>query len=160
MFLGMQESMSACKHASLYVRAQAFCCVCRQSAHDEHKAGYQYEMMIIVRRDSTLDTLLDLNGQVFVINEMGYWVKFVVRQVPMTTDKPHGLDYSLTMHSPDGGRLVGFDNAHQVARQGRGAAHDHKHRLRTVRPYDYSDAGALLEAFWKEVDSVLHEKGI
>ena len=111
-------------------------------------------------RDPSLDTLLDLNGQVFVINEAGYWVKFVVHQVPVTPDKPHGLDYSLTMHRHDGSRLVGFDNAHQVAGQGSGAANDHKHRLRTVRPYDYSDVGALLEAFWKEVDSVLHEKGI
>ena len=64
------------------------------------------------------------------------------------------------MHGHDGNRLVGFDNAHQVVGQGRGVANDHKHRLRTVRPYDYSDAGALLEAFWQEVDSVLHEKGI
>ena len=110
------------------------------------------------RRDSSLDTLLDLNGQVFVINEAGYWVKFVVHQVAVTADKPHGLDYSLTMHGPDGSRLIGFDNAHQVAGQGRGAATDHKHRFHTVRPYDYSDAGALLGAFWKEVDSVLHEK--
>ena len=112
------------------------------------------------RRDSSLDTLLDLHGQVLVFNETGYWVKFVVHQVPVTTDKPHGLDYSLTMHGPDGSRLVGFDNAHPVAGQGRGAAKDHRHRLHVVKKYDYSDAGRLLEAFWKEVDSVLHEKGI
>ena len=111
-------------------------------------------------RDASLDTLLDLHGQVLVINETGYWVKFVVHQVPATTDKPHGLDYSLTMHGPDGSRLVGFDNAHPVAGQGRRAAKDHRHRLRVVKAYDYSDAGTLLEAFWKEVDSVLHEKGI
>ena len=111
-------------------------------------------------RDSSLDTLLDLDGQVLVIDEGGYWVKFVVHEVPATDDKPHGLDYTLTMHGPDGGRLVGFDNAHRVAGQGRGAAKDHKHRLRTVRPHDYTDAAALLAAFWKEVESVMREKGV
>ena len=117
-------------------------------------------MIYTKRRDPSLDTLLDLDGQVLVIDEAGYWVKFVVHQVPATADKPHGLDYTLTMHGPDGGRLVGFDNAHQVAGQGKGAAKDHKHRLRTVRPYDYTDAGALVAAFWNEVESVMREKGV
>jgi len=80
--------------------------------------------------------------------------------VPATPEKPHGLDYTLTLHSPEGGRLVGFDNAHRVAGQGAGAAKDHRHRLRTVRPYDYTDAGALLAAFWKEVESVMRVKGV
>ncbi len=114
----------------------------------------------MVRRDVSLDTLLDLDGQMLVIDEAGYWVKFVVHQVPATADKPHGLDYSLTMHSPDGDRLIGFDNAHQVAGQGRSKAKDHKHRLRTVMPYGYTDAGALVAAFWNEVESVMRERGI
>ena len=114
----------------------------------------------MVRADPSLDTLLDLNGQVLVIDEAGYWVKFVVNRVSATTDKPHGLDYTLTMHGSNGERLVGFDNAHQVAGQGRGAAKDHKHRLRTVRPYDYTDAATLLAAFWNEVESVMRERGV
>ena len=84
----------------------------------------------------------------------------MVHPVPASPDKPHGLDYTLTLHGPDGERLVGFDNAHPVAGQGRGSAKDHKHRLRTVRPYDYTDAGTLLEAFWNEVESVKREKGV
>lgn len=112
------------------------------------------------RRDPSLDTLLDLDGQVLVIDEGGYWVKFVVHQVPVTPDKPHGLDYSLTMHGPDGERLVGFDNAHPVQGQGRGAPKDHRHRARTVRPYAYTDAGALVAAFWNEVESVMRERGV
>lgn len=113
----------------------------------------------MARRDPSLDTLLDLDGQVLVIDEAGYWVKFVVNQVPATSDKPHGLDYTLAMHGADGERLVGFDNAHQVAGQDRRAARDHKRRLRTVKPYDYTDAAALLPAFWKEVESIMREKG-
>ena len=117
-------------------------------------------MMCMTRRDPSLDTLMDLDGQVLVIDEGGYWVKFVVHQVPATADKPQGLDYTLTMHGPDGGRLVGFDNAHPVAGHGKGTAKDHRHRLRTVRPFDYTDAAALLAAFWKEVESVMREKGV
>jgi hypothetical protein len=104
--------------------------------------------------------LLDLNGQVLVIDDAGYWVKFVVHQVPASAAKPHGLDYSLTMHGADGARLVGFDNAHPVAGQPRGARHDHRHRLRTVKPYDFTDAAALLAAFWLEVESVMREEGV
>lgn len=62
--------------------------------------------------------------------------------------------------APDGGRLVGFDNAHPVAGQDKGTAKDHRHRLRTVRPYAYTDAAALLAAFWKEVESVMREEGV
>ena len=114
------------------------------------------------RRDPSLDALLDLDGQVLVIHEAGYWVRFIVHQVPSTPDKPHGLDYTLPMHGPDGAHRVGFDNAHQVAGQRAGgpAAKDHRHRLRTVRPYDYTDAGALLADFWKDVESVMREKGV
>ncbi len=40
------------------------------------------------------------------------------------------------------------------------AAKDHKHRLRTVKPYEYTDAGALVAAFWSEVESVMRERGV
>jgi hypothetical protein len=84
--------------------------------------------------------LLDLDGQGLVVDpEGGHWVRFVVTQV--SAEKPHGLDYSLTLHGPDGERLVGFDKAHPVARQTRGQAQDHRHRLRTIKAYDYRDAG-------------------
>ena len=86
----------------------------------------------MIRRDTSLDALLDLDGQVFVIEEGGYWVRFVVTQVEVSAEKPHGLDYSLTLHGPDGERLVGFDNAHPVAKQRQGEPQDHRHRLRTV----------------------------
>lgn len=117
-------------------------------------------MISIASRELALDNRLDLAGQVLVIDEAGYWVKFVVHQVPATADKPHGLDYSLTLHDPDGERLVEFDNAHQVPGQAKGAANDHKHRLRTVRPYDYTDAAALLGTFWNKVESVMRDKGV
>lgn len=112
-------------------------------------------------RDPTLDVLLDLDGQVLVVDpEGGHWVRFVVTRVPASPEKPHGIDYALTLHGPEGERLVGFDNAHPVARQKRGAPQDHRHRLRTIRPYDYRDAATLLADFWTAVDAVLRERGV
>jgi hypothetical protein len=117
-------------------------------------------------RDRSLDTLLDLDGQVFVVDPDGkYWVKFSIKRVDPTPERPHGLSYSLTLHTESGERLVGFDNAHSVRRAAGPAGksrkrHDHKHRLRTVRPYDYKDAATLLADFWAEVDAVLKQRGV
>ena len=87
-------------------------------------------------------------------------MKFVVTRVLASPEKPHGIDYSLTLHGPDGERLVGFDNAHPVVAQERGGPQDHRHRLRTIRPYEYSDAATLLADFWSMVDVVLRERGV
>lgn len=110
--------------------------------------------------------LLDLDGQVFVVDAKGgYWVRSSVNRVPSTPERPHGLKYSLTLHGPDGSRLIGFDNAHPV-RESRGpggkgqGSHDHKHRLETVRPYRFKDAATLVEDFWAEVDKLLKERGV
>jgi hypothetical protein len=54
-------------------------------------------------RGPTLDVLFDLDGQVLVVDpEAGYWVRFVVARVPVSPAKPLGIDYSLTLHGPDG----------------------------------------------------------
>jgi hypothetical protein len=112
-------------------------------------------------RDPALDALLDLHGMVLVVDpEGGYWVRFVVTQVPATSARPHGLDYSLTLHGSDGRRLVGFDNAHSTSGRRLGMPQDHRHRLRTVRPYDYVDAATLLADFWAAVDAMLRERGV
>jgi hypothetical protein len=113
----------------------------------------------MARRDPSLVNLLDLNGQVLVIDPTGYWVRLVVHQVPTTLQKPHGLGYTLTLHAPNGERLVGFDNAHQVAGKKRDE-HDHKHRLRTVKPYAYRSAASLVADFWSEVEAVMRERGV
>ena len=115
-------------------------------------------------RDSGLDTLLDLHGQTLFVDELGHWVKFIVLRTEVTPERPHGLKYSLTLHAPDGTRLVGFDNAHPVTgRRGPGRRKqresDHMHGLRRLRPYEYRDAVALLADFWKEVDKVLRTRG-
>jgi uncharacterized protein DUF6516 len=119
-----------------------------------------------MKRDASLDALLDLDGQVLVVDpETRHWIRFVVRRVTPSEIIPHGLNYSLTLHGPDGERLVGFDNAHPVKGQsgpaGRtGTAYDHKHRFKTVRLYESRDAATLLADFWNTVDAVLREKGV
>jgi hypothetical protein len=62
-------------------------------------------------------------------------------------EKTHEFDYSITLHDPGGERLVGFDDAQPVGRRRRDGPSDHRHRLRTVKPYDYKDAATLLADF-------------
>ena len=73
------------------------------------------------RPDAGLDLLLDLDGESFAADSEGkFTVRFVVKQVPPSSQRPHGLSYSLTLHDVTGTRLVGFDNAHATrARKGR-----------------------------------------
>ncbi len=117
-------------------------------------------------RYRAFDALLDLDGETFVIDAAGkHWVKFEVKQVIVAAERPHGLKYSLTLHNEAGTRLVGFDNAHAIkAGSGRRTAieapHDHRHRLKTVLPYDYKGPADLLEDFWREVDAMLKQLGV
>jgi hypothetical protein len=116
-----------------------------------------------VKNDRSLDNLLLLDGERFVVED-GFWVKFEVKQVKPTAEKPHGLDYSLTLHDNEGERLLGFDNAHSI-REGSGPGartrieYDHKHKGERIRFYTYQDALTLLQDFWEEVDLILRERG-
>ena len=75
------------------------------------------------RRDPDLDTLLDLDSQVYIVDPTAnHWVKFSVKRVESSPERPHGL--------------------------------------RTIRPYEYKDAAALLLDFWAEVNAVLEERGV
>jgi hypothetical protein len=118
----------------------------------------------VTEDDPLLGVLLDLDGRRFTFEPSGYSVKFDVRKVPPSPERPHGISYALTLHAPDGTRLVGYDNAHVVRTSRRPAGgrreFDHRHRMGTTRPYRYSDAGRLLEDFWREVYAVLDERGV
>jgi hypothetical protein len=52
------------------------------------------------------------------------------------------LGYSLTLRGSDG------------------EPQDHRHRLRTIKAYDYQDAATLLGDFWAMVDAVLRDRGV
>lgn len=96
--------------------------------------------------EHTLEFLLAFNGRVHRYAG-GYWLKFEITKVKASEEKPHGLDYSFTLHGPDNQRLIGFDNAHNVPAKGsrfkkRPKAMDHWHRTGTDegRPCAFKDA--------------------
>jgi hypothetical protein len=111
--------------------------------------------------DHGLEFLLAFDGQVHIFED-GCWVKFEIKRVDETKERPHGLDYSFTLHAPDGTRLLGYDNAHAAPTHGsrfkqRPTAHDHWHRTETDpgRPYAFTDAETLLTDFEREVERIL-----
>ncbi len=66
-----------------------------------------------LKEDKTLETLLDLDGEIFPM-ENGYWTKFEASRVTPIRQIPHGIRYSLTLHDRNNTRILGFDNAHAV----------------------------------------------
>jgi Family of unknown function (DUF6516) len=114
--------------------------------------------------DPGLDRLLDLDGFLAEVGG-GFWIKVVAKRVQADEARPHGIAYSLTLHDGTGERVFGIDNAHMVratlgpAGKRRGAR-DHVHRRETIRPYQYRDADALLDDFFREVEAILRNEGI
>ncbi len=108
--------------------------------------------------DYELVTLLDLDGCEFRFAQ-GYWVKIAAKEVKTTRSRPHGVKYSLTLHSPKGQRIYGLDNAHGIHRL---ADYDHRHvyGARRVVPYTYKGPAQLLEDFYREVEKILKERGV
>lgn len=115
--------------------------------------------------DHSLDNLLVLDGQRILIDEsLGLWVKFEVKRV---SSRAQGIRYSLTLHDKHNKRILGFDNSHEIeygAKRGvapiRTYDHWHSHEDDQGRPYEYLNAGKLLQDFWKEVDQrILALKG-
>lgn len=110
--------------------------------------------------------LLAFDGRIHHL-EKGYWLKFEITRVAAGADRPHGLSYSFTLHAPDGRRLIGFDNAHDVPHRGsrfkrRGKASDHWHRTEQDpgRPYVFKNAETLIDDFFDQVERVLTERGV
>jgi hypothetical protein len=101
---------------------------------------------------------LNLDGQEFNFAR-GYVVKLEARQAVATTGRPHGVKYSLTLHDPQGRRIYGIDNAH---RTGRRREFDHRHLQRRAqgRALRVSGPLALLEDFYREVERILHGRGV
>jgi|SRR5271154_7146345 len=117
------------------------------------------------KHDPGLDALLALDGVVLVVDPHSrHWIKMVVKQVAASPQRPHGISYSLTLHTAGGERLIGYDNAHAVGAgsgpgRRRNAAHDHRHRHGATKAYAFSDAATLMQDFWNDVEEVLRERG-
>jgi Family of unknown function (DUF6516) len=116
--------------------------------------------------EDELAYLLAFDGALYLFEE-GYWVKIEVKRTTPTPQRPHGLSYSLTLHDPEGIRLLGFDNAHAAPPLGgrykaRPVAHDHWHRTEEDkgRPYEFRSALQLVQDFLNEVERILGERGV
>jgi len=104
---------------------------------------------------SDIENLLNLDGEIFPMDN-GYWVKFEAIRVEPSLKMPHGVKYSLTLHSKSNKRVVGFDNAHSYkpknAKYGaKKETWDHIHKRMDIFPYEFNSATELLEDFWKMV---------
>ena len=113
-----------------------------------------------------LEFLLAFDGRIHHL-EGGYSIKFEIKRIETTKERPHGLSYAITLHAPNGTRLVGFDNAHRVPARGsrftrRPEASDHWHRteIDPGMPYAFKDADTLLQDFFREVRRILADRGI
>jgi len=110
------------------------------------------------KHDYTLEMLLDLDGMIVEVGQ-GLWVKMNAKKInTLTSSKPCGIKYSLTLHDPDGQRLLGYDNAHKIPKTNMDAPADHKHKGERIIRYNYQNAEQLLADFWKDVDLILKKR--
>ena len=65
--------------------------------------------------DAGLAYLLDLDGWVSEVGG-GFWIKACVNRTEPSNAAPHGISYSLTLHKPNGERVIGYDNAHSFVK--------------------------------------------
>ena len=126
-----------------------------------------FDMSSRESRETGLDYLLGLDGNIEFQNDEGYWVKMDVSRVTVSAERPHGIKYSLTLHAPGGERLMGFDNAHggvkpsgsRFLHVGKQYPYDHRHRSAKDSgvTYEFNTAYRLISDFYAEVDRVLKE---
>ena len=122
---------------------------------------------MVKRRASKWDEfeyLLDLH--LFTVGfDNGFWITMRVLKVEPDDIRPHGLQYSLTLHDSKDDRILGYDNAHVVdvatgpaKKSKRPLAADHVHRRgkKTV-PYRFTSPLQLLQDFWRDVYRILDE---
>jgi hypothetical protein len=115
------------------------------------------------QEDKFIENLLELDGIRYVVHErLGLWVKFEAKRVRPTEDRPHGIRYSLSLHNRLNERIMGFDNAHAIVygkkthvKPKRIYDHWHRDEKDNGQPYEYKNAGKLLDDFWKEVEKFL-----
>jgi len=100
--------------------------------------------------------------------EKGYWVTFRVREVEVSEHRPHGFQYSLSLHGPNDDRILGYNNAHAVdvgtgpARKSRRPkAFDHiNQKGKKPAPYAFKSPYDLIKDFLADVDRILKEEGV
>ncbi len=108
--------------------------------------------------DEAIRRLLDYHGRRYRLSN-GWFLRFQVKEAPVTEGRPHGIKYAFTLHDADMKRLLGIDNAHGIPQR---VIFDHRHRFRrteTLVPYDYKDADTLIVDFFAAVERALRSEG-
>lgn len=113
-------------------------------------------------RDDGLEYLLELDGETIVLDTKHY-VKFEARTVVIDGHRPHGIKYSLTLHTTqDNMRILGFDNAHKIRKKNKFSIevveYDHWHRPdngNKAERYVFKSPDKLLTDFWAEVNKYM-----
>lgn len=109
--------------------------------------------------DEAMRRLLDYDRRQYWLAN-GWSIRFRVAETAATTERPHGIRYSFTLHDLDRTRLLGFDNAHRVSRV---QAYDHRHRFRRTAelvPYNYQGADELICDFFAAVEMACQQEGV
>lgn len=114
-------------------------------------------------RDPGLDSLLDLNGECFRMDN-GYWTKIEAWRVTPTPQIPHGIRYCLTLHDRYNKRVFGYDNAHAPPSRSRGKYkgrivefdHSHQSAADTGTPYAFVSAQQLVDDFFNAVNRIVY----
>jgi hypothetical protein len=99
--------------------------------------------------------------------EKGYWATFRVSEVETSEERPHGFQYSLSLHDANDDRVLGYNNAHGVdvgsgpsRKSGRPKAFDHINRRgRKPVPYQFKSPYELVSDFLGEVERILKKEG-
>jgi hypothetical protein len=98
-----------------------------------------------------------------------YWVKFRVTAVEASAERPHGLQYSFSLHDANDERILGYNNARPVdaatgpaRRSKRPTAWDHTTRRGKSKsvPYTFESPYQLVADFFAEVDEILKKEGV
>jgi hypothetical protein len=117
-------------------------------------------------RDHDLEALPSLHGWNSEIGG-GFWVSVTAIRVAPDEGRPHGISYSLTLHSPGSGSsdtttpIFHPSAAGQRKRSFRKRrAYDHRHRRNRITWYAFDSAPKLMEDFWNDVQSLLKEEGV
>lgn len=119
----------------------------------------KYHQVIYVVADDAIHRLLSYDRHRYEMDN-GWSIRFRVRIAPLTTGRPHGIKYSLTLHDAQGRRLLGFDNAHGIPRA---SAYDHQHGFRSAgapHTYEYRSGDELIADFFDAVERACAAEGV
>ncbi len=85
-----------------------------------------------------------------IYDEEGWRMIIKIWQVPVSRTSPEGIDYSLSLISPEGERVVGYDNHWPKGH--------HRHVLAEEGPYTYGGIDELVADFKTDVLGVRRKR--